>query len=164
MRSAMNEPTRRQITKALLLTSGAIVAGVAPRPIHAAEEVRRGGTLNIVIQPEPPILVSLTHTAGPTTRVSPKVTEGLLTFDLDFNPRPQLATAWHIREDGLRYRFELRRGVKWHDGRDFTSADVAYSIELLKQHHPRGRGTLSSVREVLTPDPHIAEIVLDKPA
>ncbi|MCK1274632.1 ABC transporter substrate-binding protein [Bradyrhizobium sp. 61] len=160
----MNEPTRRQITKALLLTSGAIAGGLAPRPIRAAEEIKRGGTLNIVIQPEPPILVSLTHTAGPTTRVSPKVTEGLLTFDLDFNPRPQLATAWQIREDGLRYRFELRRGVKWHDGRDFTSADVAYSIELLKQHHPRGRGTLSSVREVLTPDPHIAEIVLDKPA
>ncbi|MFT4117716.1 ABC transporter substrate-binding protein [Bradyrhizobium sp.] len=160
----MNELSRRQIAKAFLLASGAAASGLAPRQLLAAEEPRRGGTLNIVIQPEPPILVSLTHTAGPTTRVNAKVTEGLVTFDLDFNPRPQLATAWQISDDGLRYRFELRRGVKWHDGKDFSSADVAYSIELLKQHHPRGRGTLSSVREVLTPDPHIAEIVLDKPA
>ena len=37
----------------------------------------------MTIQPEPPVPVSLAHTAGPTTRVSPKVTEGLLAFDLD---------------------------------------------------------------------------------
>lgn len=159
----MNEFSRRQVAKALL-ASGVAAGSIAPRQLLAAEEPRRGGTLNAVIQPEPPILVSLAHTAGPTTRVSAKVTEGLVTFDLDFNPRPQLATAWQISEDRLHYRFELRRDVKWHDGKDFTSTDVAYSIELLKQHHPRGRGTLSSVREVLTPDPHIAEIVLDKPA
>ena len=161
----MNDVTRRQMTRAFLLGSaGVLGTTLAPCHLWAADEVRRGGTLNVVIQPEPPILVSLTHTAGPTTRVSPKVTEGLLTFDLDFNARPQLATAWRKSDDGLRYTFDLRRGVTWHDGRDFTSADVAYSIELLKLHHPRGRGTLASVREVETPDPHIAEIVLDKPA
>ena len=164
VRSAMNWLTRRQITKALLWSSGALVSSSVAGPVRAADEGKHGGTLNVVIQPEPPILVSLTHTAGPTTRVSGKVTEGLVTFDLDFNPRPQLATSWQKSEDGLSYRFELRRGVKWHDGRDFTSADVAHSIELLKQHHPRGRGTLASVREVRTPDPHVAEIVLDKPA
>jgi peptide/nickel transport system substrate-binding protein len=140
----------------------AVAAGSSRRT--CAAEPQRGGTLNLVIQPEPPILVSLTHTAGPTTRVSPKVTEGLVTFDLDFKPRPQLATNWQISDDGLRYTFALRPGVKWHDGKDFTSADVAYSIALLKQHHPRGRGTLSSVRDVETPDPYAATIVLEKPA
>jgi len=160
----MNDITRRQVTKGLMLATGAAMTASRPRRARAVEQVQRGGTLNVVIQPEPPILVSLTHTAGPTTRVSPKVTEGLVTFDLDFKARPQLATAWGKSEDGLRYRFELRRGVKWHDGKDFTSTDVAYSIELLRQYHPRGRGTFASVREILTPDPHIAEVVLEKPA
>ncbi|MDU6244223.1 MAG: ABC transporter substrate-binding protein, partial [Bradyrhizobium sp.] len=154
--------TRRNLSKTLLF--GTITAAAGHARTSQAAEPRRGGTLNLVIQPEPPILVSLTHTAGPTTRVSPKITEGLLTFDLDFRPRPQLATDWQVSDDGLRYTFALRRGVKWHDGRDFTSADVAYSISLLKQHHPRGRGTLSSVREVETPDAHTATIALDKPA
>ncbi|MDI4234054.1 ABC transporter substrate-binding protein [Bradyrhizobium sp. Arg237L] len=158
----MTYPTRRQVTQGLLF--GSISAAIGTAGARATGAARRGGTLNVVIQPEPPILVSLTHTAGPTTRVSPKVTEGLVTFNLDFNPLPQLATEWRKSDDGLRYTFTLRRGVKWHDGHDFTSADVAYSIELLKQHHPRGRGTLASVREVRTPEPHIAEIVLDKPA
>ena len=118
----------------------------------------------MIIQPEPPVLVSLAHTAGPTTRVSPKVTEGLLAFDLDFKPRPQLATSWSVSPDGLRYRFGLRENVRWHDGQPFTSADVAHSIGLLKQHHPRGRGAFASVTEVLTPDPLTAEIVLSRPA
>lgn len=153
--------TRRDFTQGLVL--GAVTATGAPRMAYAAEP-QRGGTLNLVIQPEPPILVSLTHSAGPTTRVSPKVTEGLVTFDLDFRPKPQLATQWDISDDGLRYTFTLRRNVKWHDGKDFTSVDVAHSIELLKQHHPRGRGTLASVIRVETPDDHTAVIVLEKPA
>jgi len=129
-------------SKGLVFGSASAFAMAAPRRARATNEARRGGTLNIVIQPEPPILVSLTHTAGPTTRVSPKLNEGLLSFDLGFNPRPQLAIEWNIR-----------RGVKWHDGKDFSSAHVAYSIELLKQHHPRGRGTLASVRRSARPTP-----------
>jgi peptide/nickel transport system substrate-binding protein len=158
------EITRRHLTQAMALGVIGATTGFGANLAQASIEPKRGGTLNMVIQPEPPILVSLTHSAGPTTRFSPKVTEGLVTFDLDFKPLPQLATAWAISEDGLHYTFALRRNVKWHDGKDFSSADVAHSILLLKQHHPRGRGTLSSVVEVRTPDPHTAEIVLEKPA
>lgn len=52
--------------------------------------------------------------------------------------------------------------MKWHDGRDFTADDVAYSIQLLKEGHPRGRATFASVTAVETPDPHIAIIRLSK--
>ena len=52
--------------------------------------------------------------------------------------------------DGLHYVFKLRPGVKWHDGKDFTSADVAFSLLLLKQVHPRGRSTFANLTEVLT--------------
>ena len=54
--------------------------------------------------------------------------------------------------------------VKFHDGKPFTSADVAYSIQLLKTVHPRGRNTFANVIEVQTPDPLTAVIVLSKPA
>src|SRR6201987_6372434 len=36
---------------------------------------------------------------------------------------PELATDWAWDEDGTRLTFHLRRGVKWHDGKPFTSAD-----------------------------------------
>ena len=111
----------------------------------AAEPVR-GGTLRFLVEQEPTTLVTVAHTAGPSTRVSPKVTEGLVTYGLDFKPRPALALSWDVAEDGLIYTFKLRPNVKWHDGQDFTSADVAYSIKLLKENHPRGRGTFASVQ------------------
>jgi peptide/nickel transport system substrate-binding protein len=134
----------------------AVAGTVSPPPKH-------GGTLLFVLEQEPTTLVAATTTDN-VTKVSAKVTEGLLTYDLQLNPLPQLATAWSISDDKLRYTFMLRRGVKWHDGADFTAADVAFSIRLLQQMHPRGRATFAPVKEIETPDPYTAVLVLSKPA
>lgn len=129
----------------------------------AAATPVRGGTLTVLIDPEPPTLTTIAHSAGASVLISAKTTEGLLTYDFDLTPQPQLATAWAVSSDGLQYTFTLRKGVKWHDGKPFTSADVAHSIGLLKQYHPRGRATFSSVAEVRTPDAYTAVLVLSKP-
>ncbi len=125
---------------------------------------KRGGTLNMLIEPEPPTLVALTNSADPSLLVSAKVTEGLLSYDFDLNPRPQLATHWSVSPDGQQIAFRLRKGVTWHDGTAFTSQDVAFSIALLKEVHPRGRTTFAGVAEVQTPDLYTAVVVLSKPA
>ncbi|MFL7905258.1 ABC transporter substrate-binding protein [Azospirillum argentinense] len=140
----------------------ATVVGLGAAGAHAAP--RQGGTLTWIVTPEPASLIPLTNTAGGNAEIGPKVVEGLLTYDTDLNPKPLLATAWEVAKDGLQYRFSLRPGVKWHDGKDFTSADVAFSILTLKQSHPRGRSTFANVVEVQTPDPLTAVIVLSKPA
>jgi peptide/nickel transport system substrate-binding protein len=44
---------------------------------------------------------------------------------------PDLATSWSWNEDGTELTFTLRRGVKWHDGKPFTAADVRCTWELL---------------------------------
>ena len=138
-------PTRRATLlglSALALPGG--VASAAPR---------RGGTLNFMGNNEPQTLVALTTVATPALTVSAKVTEGLLEYDYDIKPRPLLATEWTISPDGKTYTFKLRPNVKFHDGKPFTSADVAYSIQLLKTVHPRGRNTFANVTGVQTPDP-----------
>ncbi|MFG1477988.1 ABC transporter substrate-binding protein [Xanthobacter sp. V4C-4] len=142
------------------LCAGLLLAPAAGR----ADGPVRGGVLRFLVEHEPSTLVSIAHTAGPTQRVSPKITEGLLTYDFDFKPQPALATAWSVSPDGLTYTFTLRPGVKWHDGQDFTAQDVAYSIGLLKEKHPRGRGTYASVVAVDTPDPLTAIVRLSRPA
>ena len=44
---------------------------------------------------------------------------------------PDLATSWTWSADGKGLSFELRQGVKWHDGKPFTAKDVACTFELL---------------------------------
>ncbi|MCO6418447.1 ABC transporter substrate-binding protein [Siccirubricoccus sp. KC 17139] len=149
------------VTRRLALL-GASARALAPYGLRA--ESRRGGTLTIALSSEPTALVSATTVVTPALSVSGKVTEGLLRYDFDLNPQPELATEWNVSPDGLRYVFRLRPGVKWHDGKDFTAADVAFSLLLLKQVHPRGRSTFANLTEVLTPDPLTAEVRLSRPA
>ncbi|SIO26725.1 ABC transporter substrate-binding protein [Paraburkholderia phenazinium] len=159
--------------RAALLGLAGSAAGVAFGPFaslaHAAAETtaiapRRGGRLTLLVNPEPNVLINFATTAGAEQKASPKVTEGLLSYDFNVRPQPQLATAWTISADGLQYTFKLRQGVRWHDGQPFTSKDVATSIGLLKQYHSRGRSTFANVVEVRTPDPHTALLQLSRPA
>ncbi|MEW6642031.1 MAG: ABC transporter substrate-binding protein [Pseudomonadota bacterium] len=144
--------------------AGLLLPASITRARSAEDGPRRGGRLNFVIHPEPTTLVCFNTTEGPAIQASSKVVEGLLTYDFDLNPRPQLATAWSVSEDGLQYRFELRRNVSWHDGQPFTAADVVYSFGLLKSAHPRGRTTFANLHEVRALDDHTVQVVLTKPA
>src|ERR1700736_1254245 len=112
-----------------------------------AEAPKKGGTLTFLQNSEPQTLLALTTVATPALTVSAKVTEGLLEYDYDIKPKPQLATEWSISPDGKTYTFKLRTNVKLHDRKPFTSADVAYSIQLLKTVHPRGRNTFPNRAE-----------------
>jgi peptide/nickel transport system substrate-binding protein len=44
---------------------------------------------------------------------------------------PDLATSWSWNDDGKQLAFKLRQGVRWHDGKPFTAADVQCTFELL---------------------------------
>src|SRR3954452_2122786 len=48
----------------------------------------------------------------------------LVDVDDNFKVLPELATSWSVSDDGLTWTFKLRQGVKFHSGKDFTSADV----------------------------------------
>lgn len=158
---------RRQFNQLLLLaTAGSALpaASFAATTTGTARPVS-GGTLKLLYRVDPgSALFAINTSSGTGQAIGPKVVEGLLTFDFDLTPRPLLATEWSVSDDYLRYTFKLRPNVKWHDGRDFTSEDVAFSIFRLKEAHPRGRITYQNVTAVETPDPLTAVIVLSKPA
>src|SRR5215831_4880359 len=50
---------------------------------------------------------------------------------------PELAETWDISDGGTTLTFHLHKGVKWHDGTPFSSADVQYTIERI-MHPPKG--------------------------
>ena len=74
---------------------------------------------------------------------------------------PCLATRWSESQDGLTYDFELRQGVKFHNGDPFTAEDVHYSFERYKGS---GAGDLKKrVQAVEVVNPHHVRFRLHEP-
>jgi peptide/nickel transport system substrate-binding protein len=131
----------------------------------AAHAQKRGGTLVMITQPEPPTLASYLSTSGPIGQVTAKVYDGLLEYGFDLKPQPSLAESWQVSPDGKTVTFRLRSGVKFHDGRPFTSADVKFTVlDVLKKYHPRGINTFREVKDIDTPDAQTAIFRLENPA
>ncbi|TBU87986.1 peptide ABC transporter substrate-binding protein [Stutzerimonas kirkiae] len=96
-------------------------------PAASAEPVR-GGTLGLVVQPEPPALVHALVSHVSTQYVSGKVLQSLLRFDNALEPVPVLARRWTLGDDRLTWVFDLQEGVKWHDGQPFGADDVVFTL------------------------------------
>ncbi|MBV0893312.1 ABC transporter substrate-binding protein [Paracoccus sp. Z118] len=125
---------------ALALAGAALLGGAAAAQSAPEGEPTPGGTLNMIVQPEPPMLITGLNTQGPTLYVGGQIYEGLLTYGADLAPLPQLAESWEAAEDGLTYTFHLQEGVNWHDGQPFTADDVVFAAEeFLVETHPRWR-------------------------
>ncbi len=77
----------------------------------------------------------------PTGRAVGYVFDGLVRFTPDAQVVPGLAKTWDVSSDGITYTFHLRSGVKFHDGRPFTSRNVINSFRrVLDPKSKGGRG------------------------
>jgi peptide/nickel transport system substrate-binding protein len=146
-RNAMQE--RRVMFKRLL---GGFLFGCSLSAAALAQQPKTGGVINAVIQPEPPGLMLAMIQNGPTQMVSGNIFEGLLRYSPKLEPLPGLAQSWTVSEDAKVYTFKLKPDVTWHDGKPFTSADVLFSIDMLKQTHARARNNLMQLEKVEAPD------------
>jgi len=149
-------------SRRVFLEGGAVLAAL---PTFAIGAPAARGTLVVAQANEPQSLTNALSTEGNIYTISSKIFDGLLTFDSQRRPQPRLATAWDVAADGLTVTLKLRPGVTWHDGKPFTSADVAFSVlEIWKKYNGRGRSTFAHVERVETPDALTAVLRLSKPA
>ncbi len=124
-----------------------------PAPAPAQVTPKSGGTLTLSFHPEPVALTTIATTAVPTALVSSKIFESLLAYEWGMKPVPSLAESWTLSPDGLTWTFKLRKGVKFHDGKPFTSADVKFSVEkVIRPLHSRGRTNFRDLKSIDTPD------------
>jgi peptide/nickel transport system substrate-binding protein len=74
-------------------------------------------------------------------------------FDKDLNPVGDLAKSWDLSADKLTWTFHLNQGVKWHDGKPFTSADVKFTYEtMIKSGAGLFAKQLDGISSITTPD------------
>ncbi len=64
--------------------------------------------------------------------VSQLIFSGLMTYDNDGKIIPDIAEGYEIKDDGKTYEVSLKRGIKWHDGKDFSAEDVIFTIKIIQ--------------------------------
>jgi peptide/nickel transport system substrate-binding protein len=88
--------------------------------------------------------------------------ESLLTYNEKFELVPALATTWS-RDGNLLWRFDLRKGVKFHDGTPFTADDVVYSIQRAMAPTSNFRVYTTGIQGVKAIDEHTVLIYTNAP-
>lgn len=98
--------------------------------------------------------------------LSSMVMDRLVMLDDSLQPlKPSLAESWTFTDGGKTVTFNLRRGVKWHDGQPFTSKDVKFSFEtrMNKEAGAELGAGFRMVDEVLAPDDHTIVLKMRAP-
>src|SRR6266446_2185922 len=121
------------------LRAFAIVGGllIALCSASGALAQKAGGTLKISFFDNPASMSLHEEATGAALRPMMGVFNNLVMYDQQIAQNsmqtivPDLAESWSWIEDGKELTFKLRQGVKWHDGKPFTAADVKCTWELL---------------------------------
>jgi len=105
--------------------------------IRPAEEPVYGGTLRVkaftdFFRP------NLDPAKDPQVFIMEQIYDGLVRLDQNLNVIPALAEYWVISEDGKKSTFYLRKGVKFHHGREVVAEDVKFSLERLVNKETAG--------------------------
>jgi len=109
-------------------TAAAPAATVAVSATSQAGAPKTGGTLRVAIMADPASLDGHLYAAGrfDTTWL---IYDRLSEYDLNLKPQPMLAESWDVSSDYKSIKLNLRKGVTFHDGREFTSDDVKYNLQ-----------------------------------
>src|SRR5579864_6293173 len=122
------------------------------------------GVVNFLIESMPTNLDPRIGTDGPSERIDSLIFDSLVELDTRRIPHGDLAETWEM-PDPVTYIFHLRTGVKFHDGRLLTSADVKYTFDSIRNGSvttPK-RGLLRLIKSIEAPNASIVIFHLSEP-
>lgn len=137
-------------------------SGLLPRP--ARGQGRAGGVLTVASAALPPNIEPHMQGLDIFQRRKPLVYENLVWIDHALEPRPELAERWEQRSP-TEYVFHLRRGVRFHDGKEMDAEDVKYTYERVRDPKVSpGANDLIFVKQIDALDKHTVRFLLAGPA
>ena len=93
------------------------------------------------------------------------VFNGLVRYDRNLKLEGELAESWEVSPDGRKITFHLRKGVRWHDGKPFTSEDVMFTYRrMIDPNTPTAYAEdFKQVTRASNPDPYTFIVEYEKP-
>jgi peptide/nickel transport system substrate-binding protein len=152
--------------RALLAGAGAAAAlGSAALARRAARaQGKPGGVLTVASSALPPSIEPHMQGLDIFQRRKPLVYENLVWIDHGLEARPELAERWEQRSP-TEYVFHLRRGVRFHDGKEMDAEDVKYTYDRVRDPKVSpGANDLTFVKQIDVLDRHTVRFVLSAPA
>src|SRR3989442_1256000 len=145
-----------------LVALAVVVLAAVPATVVAQT---RGGSIRIGMDADTTTMDPHRSTAAVDRQVYNNVYGKLVDIDARFRIVPQLAQSWEIKGGGLVYVFKLRRGVKFHDGTDFTAEIVKWNFDRMRDPALASarRSEIAPVKDVKVVDPLTVEITLSAP-
>ncbi len=136
-----------------------------PVPIPGEDKPAYGDTLVEGTIGEPSNLIPILATDSASFDVAGYIYNGLVKYDKNLSLTGDLAESWDISPDGLSITFHLRRGVRWHDGVEFSSRDVLYTYRVtIDPKTPTAYAeNFKQVKKVEAPDPYTFRAIYEKP-
>lgn len=141
------------------LPAGRILAALALSTLaFSAHAQKRGGDIVMAQQAQPPTLDVATSTAQATRNIGMHIFEALVTRDEAGNVINDLAAKVDVSPDARVFTFTLREGVKFHNGKEMTSADVKASLE--RYGRVGASPTLKTVESITAPGKYQVVVTL----
>ena len=122
-----------------------------------------GSILRAAIGGEPDQLDPSKTSSYFSFQVLENVYDTLVEPDENLEMQPALAESWETSEDGLTWTFQLREGVTFHDGSDFTAEDVVYTFNRIIDEDLNQSYRFGTVEEVTAVDDLTVEITVSQP-
>lgn len=125
-------------------------------PAAATEVPVDGGEIVIATIGDATSMIPMITSDTASSDVQGFIYNGLLKYDKNLQLTGDLARSWEVSPDGLTITFHLRKGVRWHDGHPYTSADALFSYQFMvdpKTPTPYA-GDYLKVKKAEAPDPY----------
>jgi len=129
---------------------------------QGAAQPKRGGNLNVGFPADPRIYNGFVYENSPQYAVMHHVMSKLLWWDYNGKLVGDLAEKWTQSKDGKQITFNLRKNVKWHDGKPFSADDVVWSLETVAKTALSFGKYLAKMTEVKALNPNTVRVTFSQ--